>query len=233
MRTTSHIFILFFALLFCQCQDELDIPQRTNYYVTTKTATNVGNTSATIRFSTDESAFDAKKYLYVGTDIGLSAPQIKEGDEVTLRELRPGTTYYYQGVIEDRFGNQIKGDIRSFTTTKEPFSIKTGRYSQISSEYKYMGFEGSNGGKYNYQYNFQLYATLTNAEDVDSWGIIWFNTYTALSPMANEVSEGTLSGNFYMVSNSGSGNFSYQAYAKLKDGSYRLGEKVSGNYWHN
>lgn len=232
MKTFKYI-LLFLVPLFCftECEDEDETPIACNITVETQEAKVLGNTSAELSFSTlnDNNQGIYKTGILYSTEASLinAKDEFQAGNHSsqfsrTIESLKRNTTYYFKGYVEDYWGNRIEGKALSFTTRNEPFSITTGGYTQTNAQYKYLGFTGSNGKLYNYEFNFTLYATLVNAEDVDSWGIVWFNDYTRL--YYGDAKEGTLSGSFSLVSNSSSGSHTYQAFAKLKDGTYKYGE---------
>lgn len=232
MKTFKHIF-LFLATVICMtgCVDEESSPVASSIIVETQEAEAVGNTSAELSFKIPNGSREGiyKTGILYSTDPSLTNAQDEFQAENyssqfsrTIKSLKRNTTYYFKGYVEDSWGNRIEGKMLSFTTKNEPFSITTGGYTQTNAQYKYLGFTGTNGKLYNYEFHFTLSATLVNAEDVDSWGIVWFNEYTPL--YYGDVKEGTLSGSFSLVSNSSSGNHTYQAFAKLKDGTYKYGE---------
>ena len=70
----------------------------------------------------------------------------------TVKELSPSTTYYYQGYVENTFGNRVKGNILSFTTDenkKELWSLtpNSALYASVydSEEKGYFLFNTTSG----------------------------------------------------------------------------------------
>lgn len=239
MKTLKYNLFLITLSIFCffGCSDE-DDPTVCDITVHTQEATVLGNTTAYLSFKAlgkETGGIDKAGILY-GTDASLAnaTDESKEysGTEFnkTIKSLKRNTIYYFKGYVEDPWGNRIDGEILSFTTRNDPFSITTGGYTQTDSQYKYTGFMGTNGNIYKYSYSFALYATLVNPEEVESWGIVWFNEYYNL--YYGNAEEGTRHGIFSLLANYSSGNHYYKAYAKLKDGSYRYGniETVYYNY---
>lgn len=232
MKTLKYIFP-FLATVVCMtgCADNEDSPVACNIIVETQEAEAVGNNSAELSLTIANYSYGSiyKTGILYGTDASLINAQDKyeTGNynyqfSRTIESLKRNTTYYFKGYVEDSWGNRIEGATLSFTTKNKSFSITTGGYTQTNAQYKYLGFTGSDGKFYNYAFYFTLYATLVNAEDVDSWGIKWFNKDIPL--YYGDVKEGTLSGSFSLVSNASSGTQTYRAFAKLKDGTYKYGE---------
>lgn len=226
--------ILFFSAGCSQSEDAE--PEICNIIVTTEDVTVLGNNSAQLTLYISGTTSQVyKSGLYYGTEPGLTgAKEIQyesnsSSHTVTLSSLAAGTKYYFKGYAEDDWGSRIESETDTFTTHNEPFSIVTGNYSQTDSQYKLYGFVGNNHQYYNYSYTFTLYATLTNAEDIDSWGIVWFDDYIKLGATGEE---GTRSGSFGLLSKSAYGTHTYKAYAKLKDGSYRYGNVETLTYRH-
>ena len=232
MKTLRYYFPVI-ALAFCVagCNDEDETPTACHLTVETQEATVLGNTSAELSFKTSNGESRSGVYktgILYDTDISLTnaKDEFQAGNNSTqfsrtIESLTRNTTYYFKGYVEDAWGNRIEGETRSFTTLNNPFSITTGGYTQTNAQYKYLGFAGDNGKLYSYSYSFTIFATLVSVEDVVSWGIVWFNNYNEL--YYGNPKEGTLYGTFSLVANTTSGSNTYQAYAKLKDGTYKYG----------
>ncbi len=108
--------------------------------ITNVTATNITNNSATIKWETDEFTDSLVKY---GTSSGAYTKE--EFDElfvknhsVSLRNLSPGTKYYFVVNSTDRSGNSAESSEHSFTTTGVPnhptVSISTDKHDYTANE---------------------------------------------------------------------------------------------------
>lgn len=143
MKTIKYLSLLFCAILLAQCgSKDYMIPRATRYTVTTEPATKISTTSATLSFTIGydsgegykRSGFflnsDLSEAKTIYTDVEFShASQ----DNVVATDLSPKTKYYYQAFIEDRLGNQIKGETLSFTTARELITVTTLAAKNIGS----------------------------------------------------------------------------------------------------
>lgn len=109
------------ALYFIGCSTEDDKPEKFSGSIITQTAENIEPHSATISFKLSSDFAFSKGGFFFDTNEDLDSPQtiLSSGgttQSATVKELAPSTIYYYQGYVEDTFGNRVKGNILSFTT---------------------------------------------------------------------------------------------------------------------
>lgn len=123
MKTFKYI-LPFLATVACMigCNEKDEVPEAFFGSVSTKPAEAINNNSATLKFETQNSSY--KGGFYYGNKPDLNDAQTISSSGGTIHiakieNLTPLTTYYYQGFIEDKLGSQIKGEIKTFTTTKE------------------------------------------------------------------------------------------------------------------
>ncbi|KRE48086.1 fibronectin type III domain-containing protein [Paenibacillus sp. Soil522] len=85
-------------------------------------AYSTGTTFTKFEWSTNHNATSA---LYFGVDplnLDQTAITVEDGGTLHLAyadQLTPGTTYYYQVVAKDDYGNYVKSEVYKFTTLTE------------------------------------------------------------------------------------------------------------------
>ncbi|MEG1038258.1 MAG: fibronectin type III domain-containing protein, partial [Mucinivorans sp.] len=140
MKTIKYLSLLFCAILLAQCDSQgHKIPRATTYTVTTEPATKISATSATlsftIRYNSGDEGYERSGF-FLNSDLSEAKTIYTDGRylySVVVTDLSPKTKYYYQAFIEDRLGNQIKGETLSFTTARELITVTTLAAKNIGS----------------------------------------------------------------------------------------------------
>lgn len=225
MNITKHTTIFCLLLALCGCTNEGLLPEAVNYTVVTQPAENIFNRSASLGLEVSNDSYYGKKYIDISSKADMNDSKQYEciSSEIIIRDLQTNTQYYYQGVIQDKLGNQIKGDVLNFRTLNEMFSISSNGSKQTFSESKLQYIEGI---WYNYGFNYNIYARLVNNDNVKSWGIVWLGDYHAFSGC----DEGYQMMGLSIVTVRFNGTFSYKIYAQFTDGSYRYSQDYTLSY---
>lgn len=236
MKTFKYIFP-FLATVVCMtgCLDDEDSPVACNIIVETQEAKTIGNTYAELSFKIPNGSNEGiyKTGILYSTDASLTNAQdeFEAGNRNsqfsrTIQSLKRNTTYYFKGYVEDSRGNHIEGKTLSFTTKNDAAKVVTGSGKQTGVKTFFINPTGA----LCYRFDYTIYSTLIGSDEVESWGINVYDSYTD-KKHSLPVKEGVNAISFWVETTYSTKTYNYKAYAKLKNGSYIYGD-IKSIYLH-